>query len=64
MALHYNGDKAFPTYIAVSSDISGSKITGASKIGATVYITDTQKWYIVSGSTLLLEAFVMPALEI
>jgi hypothetical protein len=63
MALHYIGDTAFPTYVALSSDISGSKIAGASNIGKTVYITDTQEWYIISGSTLTLESFVMPALE-
>ena len=36
-----------PSYIALSTDISGSKIDGANYIGASVYITDTGKIYIV-----------------
>jgi len=36
-----------PSYIALSTDISGSKISGASYIGAKVYLTDTAKSYII-----------------
>ena len=36
-----------PSYIAQSTDISGSKIDKASYIGAKVYITDTGKTYVI-----------------
>jgi len=63
MALFSISPDAFPAYIALSTDISGSKISGASLIGKTVYTTDDKKWYIITGSELLLESFVQPALE-
>jgi len=44
-----------PSYIALSTDVSGSKIDGVSYIGATVYLTDTQKTYIVLPDLTLAE---------
>lgn len=44
------------SYQALSTDISGSKITGANYIGASVYITDTRTWYRIL-SDLTLEVF-------
>jgi len=48
MALTIVGIKYTPTYLALSSDIADNKITGASIIGATVFLTDTSVWKIVS----------------
>ena len=36
-----------PMYIALSTDISGSKIPGATIFGGQVYLTDTGTWKIV-----------------
>ena len=66
MALHFIGLDSLPAYIALSGDISGSTISGASHIGKTVYITDTQTWYITTGSwvlsasALLLAPYIQP----
>jgi len=60
MTLTFVGKGNTPTYIALSTDISGSKIDGVSIIGATVYTTDDQSWYIVTGSDLLLGEYVSP----
>jgi hypothetical protein len=44
-----------PHYMALSTDIVGGSISGASYTGATVYITDTHTWYqILPDSTLAL----------
>ena len=56
--LYFISENSTPNYIALSTDISDSKITGASMIGKTVYTTDDQKWYIISGSELTLEIYV------
>ena len=34
--------KGTPSYLALSTDISGSKIDGVSIVGATVYLTDSK----------------------
>jgi hypothetical protein len=34
-----------PRYQALSTDINGGSISGASYVGANVYITDTHTWY-------------------
>lgn len=61
MTLQFISNDSFPAYIAISADItSGSTISGASQIGKTVYVTDTQEWYIITGSSLLLLPFEMP----
>jgi len=61
MTLQLISTDSFPTYIALSSDITtGSTISGASQIGKTVYITDTESWYVVTGSNLILNRFYMP----
>ena len=52
-----------PSYAALSTDISGSKIAGASYIGAKVYLTDTGKTYIVMPD-LTLEEVVEGAITI
>ena len=47
MSLIFVSSDSFPSYLALSTDITGSKIEGASLIGKTVYTTDDKKWYIV-----------------
>lgn len=42
-----------PTYSALSTDIVENKITGASVIGAKVFITDTKQSYIISNDLTL-----------
>jgi len=37
-----------PAYLALSTDISGSKISGAANIGKTIYLTDTNSWLIIN----------------
>lgn len=44
-----------PSYAALSTDVSGSKIAGASYIGAYVYLIDTGKTYIVTSDLTLEE---------
>lgn len=70
MAIQYLGQESTPTYLALSSDMSSaSTIAGASCIGKTVYLSDTEKWYIVSASyvestsALKLEPFLNPKLQ-
>ena len=36
-----------PSFVALSTDVAGSKISGLSYVGASVYLTDTQKSYVV-----------------
>lgn len=36
-----------PSYTALSSDIVSSKISGASMVGALVYLTDTKTWKVI-----------------
>jgi len=48
-----------PSYIALSTDVSGSKIDGVSVVGATVFLTDTEEWKIVL-SDLTLSNFELP----
>ena len=52
MALQLISGNSFPTYLALSTDISGSVIKGASLIGKTIYTTDDEKWYIITGEYL------------
>ena len=60
MALVFIPDRA-PSYMALSTDISASKIAGASYIGATVYTTDTKLTYVVMPDLTLVE---VPALDV
>lgn len=62
MTLVFLGKEHFPNYIAVSDDISDSTIAGLGIIGATVYATDTQRWYITTGSAMTLAEYKMPRL--
>jgi len=66
MAITLIGKNDFPTYIALSTDITSGSIVGTPLIGKTVYTTDDQAWYIItgtSGSKFTTTSFVMPALE-
>jgi len=47
MSLTFIGEQKTPSYLALTTDISGSAIAGANIVGATVYITDTPAWYII-----------------
>ena len=44
-----------PSYVALSTDISGSMIDGVSIIGATVYLTDTEVWKVVDADLKLVD---------
>jgi hypothetical protein len=55
MALIYVGKMNVPNFTALSTDISSSKITGASIVGATVFTTDDAKWYIIKPNLELAE---------
>lgn len=55
MALHFISNDAYPNYIALSTDISGSKINGASSIGRTVMTIDDNSWYIIDNDLYLIE---------
>ena len=57
MALTFIRMDSVPTYLALSTDISGSKIAGAGMVGKTVYITDLQKWYIINSDETLVPYF-------
>jgi hypothetical protein len=59
MALTFVDLDSTPTYLALSSDISGGKITGASIVGKTIYLTDTAAWKIILAD-LTLADYVAP----
>ena len=59
MALVYVGPLNVPTYTALSTDIVASKIDGAVRVGATVFIIDTADWYIIEDD-LTLADYVLP----
>jgi hypothetical protein len=59
MALTFVGKMNVPTYTALSTDISSSKIAGASIVGGTVFTTDDAAWYIIKAN-LELTAYVLP----
>lgn len=66
MAIIFLGKESFPTYMALSTDVTTGCAVGLSIMGGTVYTTDDQKWYIIydtSGSRGVIESFKMPALE-
>jgi len=44
-----------PNYLALSTEISGSKISDVGIIGAIVYMTDTKKNYIVLNDLTLVQ---------
>lgn len=48
MTLKLIAPNATPAYLALSTDISASKIDGATNIGKTVYLTDTEQWKIIN----------------
>jgi hypothetical protein len=50
---------AFPSYIALSTDISNSTIPGIGWVGSTVFLSDSSAWYVIK-SDLTLEAFSLP----
>ena len=49
-----------PTYYFNTSDVSGSKVSGATYIGALAYDVDLKIWYVVS-SDLTLKEVIWPA---
>jgi len=53
MSLQFLGVDNTPTYMALSTDIEDNRIEGASKIGKTVYLTDTEVWKIILGDLTL-----------
>ena len=61
MALTFIGYEAFPTYLALPSDItSGCPLAGANLIGKTVYATGSASaWYIIDAD-LNLQPFKYP----
>jgi len=59
MASTFIGLENIPVYIALSTDISSNAIAGCSIIGATVFLTDTEAWKIVT-QNLTLADFVFP----
>jgi len=59
MALVDVGNMNVPNYTALSTDIVASKITGATRRGATVFIVDTADWYIIEDD-LTLSPYVLP----
>ena len=61
MALTFIGSEAFPTYLALPSDItSGCPLDGANLIGKTVYASGSAPaWYII-GADLALQPFKFP----
>ena len=59
MALQFIGSDCVPSYIALSSDISSSKIAGAVLVGKLVYLTDTATWKIIKAN-LDLSDYTMP----
>jgi hypothetical protein len=66
MAIQFIDKESFPTYIALSTDITSGSMLDAPLIGKTVYTTDDGAWYIItgtSGSSYTVQSFVMPALE-
>lgn len=54
MTLVFVGKNAQPTYIALSTDVSGDKITGATIKGGSVFLSDTSEWKIIGSDTELL----------
>jgi len=59
MALTFVGHMNVPNYTALSTDIAASKITGASIVGATVFLTDTAAWKIIKSDLTLID-YVLP----
>ena len=60
MTLTFIGRDNIPTYIALSTDVSAGKIAGATTIGETVFLTDTDEWKIVLDD-LTLDDFIPPS---
>lgn len=59
MALQFISKESIPTYLALSSDISAGTIEGLAIIGATVFTTDDNQWYIVEND-LSLSSYRLP----
>lgn len=53
MALKLIGHDSVPSFIALSTDIVGNKITGASLTGKLVLTTDDGKWHIIKSDQTL-----------
>lgn len=59
MALTFMSVNSLPTYTALSTDISGSKIDGAAIVSGTVFLTDSGDWKIILPDLTLAE-FILP----
>lgn len=53
MTLVFISENNTPNYLALSSDISAGKIAGATLVGGTVLLTDTNAWKIIGGDSSL-----------
>lgn len=60
MALKFIGIDSVPSYIALSTDIADSKITGAVLVGKLVLTTDDSAWWIIEND-LTLSSYALPA---
>jgi hypothetical protein len=60
MALKFIGIDSVPSYIALSSDISSSKIPGATLPGKLVFLTDLGTWKIITANWDLVD-YAIPA---
>ena len=60
MTLQFIGSDCIPSYIAVSTDIVASKISGAVLVGKLVLTTDDSSWYIIE-KDLTLSPYAIPA---
>jgi hypothetical protein len=47
MALAFVGIGTVPNYTCLSTDIESASVTGAIRVGSTIYVTDNGEWYIV-----------------
>lgn len=65
MAITLISSESRPAYLALSSDFdsAGSGIVGASLIGKTVYVYDTKKWFIITGSLTGSACRIYPLVE-
>lgn len=53
MTVVYRGDMNIPNYTALSTDVAAGILPGASKIGSTVFFTDTLSWKIIKSDLTL-----------
>jgi len=59
MALNYIGAMNVPNYTALSTDVVGNSIAGASRVGNLILLTDTGIWKVILDD-LTLEDYALP----